>query len=876
MSNTRPSGQLLRLLLALLLSAACSLPAAGSGSAPPDALGAPVSLDISSLTPFFATLSPDEKDEQLRDWAVYGLQSALSLGTPGEMPVRHPALMASRPGEVAPGRVFAISPRQWGLVVPQEALADKPLLGGLVDRKFAALNRLPEKVLLYSYSANAAATAISIACAGSLDAQQLFTPEYGYYSASVRTLADLSQFMARIDDLVSLSWQSDRLLLGGRRYLQSARRSLTVQDVATLYQAYHPPPAAGPRIRSERFIQEKYAELLRSDARLQKALRRGAVTKSRVLALIRRRYPPQSPELQVGFSLDPAFDYPALAEDLRKLTGQHSRALHGVDPALAAVLSSQRGKLGAVALSLERRRDLRPLLELRRRFEGSPNQAEQRFAATLRYLETAHAYQAARYDGRLQGTSVGMVLFYTDLLAKLWALDYQGTAPRKKIKGFRTMLEIQVPKLDWNDFARLSKTRLWFGLRDEGFDVYGDTLLFQPAITRVYAASSDPLFPGKETPPNYQSREFLGWWDRHYETVADVEPYYHKLDQIQKWGCACMILKEKKSHLLDFLLGYPVQRDLDFASWVKTDPTLAQIGIPFLDSGRFGRGTECLPLLRSRDYRLMGKDYVLSGGVSLASRKDILAKLHRHDPAGSPAASPAPGLPAGAGGARRSGPAALNSPPPRASQDGPARQARGGSGQQAAGAGAGRSTGAGSGRSPGGRAPAGEKLASAAKPASGERRPAADQTASGPEQRGAASAASAGGDSGSGYGSFSAQQEPGAIRLAWKKGPAIALHELVASLAALQQADGGKHQGEAIFGEVGDLQSVVRLEQWSAYLVKTGASDGHWIYLGINPAQLAGYPARAAAAFPEADVFCARLVSEARARKLAAGRPLLR
>lgn len=167
-------------------------------------------------------------------------------------------------------------------------------------------------------------------------------------------------------------------------------------------------------------------------------------------------------------------------------------------------------------------------------------------------------------------------------------------------------------------------------------------------------------------------------------------------------------------------------------------------------------------------------------------------------------------------------------------------------------------------------------MASAAKPASGERRPAADQTASGPEQRGAASAASAGGDSGSGYGSFSAQQEPGAIRLAWKKGPAIALHELVASLAALQQADGGKHQGEAIFGEVGDLQSVVRLEQWSAYLVKTGASDGHWIYLGINSAQLAGYPARAAAAFPEADVFCARLVSEARARKLAAGRPLLR
>ncbi len=41
--------------------------------------------------------------------------------------------------------------------------------------------------------------------------------------------------------------------------------------------------------------------------------------------------------------------------------------------------------------------------------------------------------QAARYDGRLQGTETGMVLFYTDLLMKLWALDFTNAAPGRSM-----------------------------------------------------------------------------------------------------------------------------------------------------------------------------------------------------------------------------------------------------------------------------------------------------------------------------------------------------------------------------------------------------------------------------------------------------------
>jgi len=223
-----------------------------------------------------------------------------------------------------------------------------------------------------------------------------------------------------------------------------------------------------------------------------------------------------------------------------------------------------------------------------------------------------------------------MILFYTDLTAKLWALNYDNLAPQKKIDGFRTMSGIKVPRLYWNDFVRLSKTRLWFGLRQESFDVQGKELAFAPTATRVYAASSDPLYPGKETTPNYQSGKFLGWWDDHYSAVADYEPYYYKLNQLQKWGCICMVLKEEKVHSLDFLLNAPVERNLSFETWYAGTPDLKnRTQLPLADKTRYGKTTECLPLLHSQGYTLMGRYYIISGGVTLATQKDIQAKLRK-------------------------------------------------------------------------------------------------------------------------------------------------------------------------------------------------------------------------------------------------------
>ncbi|MBL0225504.1 MAG: hypothetical protein IPQ16_08020 [Geobacteraceae bacterium] len=542
-------------------------------------------------------------------------------------------------------------------------------------------------------------------------------------------------------------------------------------------------------------------------------------------------------EVDISFSLDPARNIVALADDISTLSREMSIAWQRHATANSTGISSLSAELAAVARDLKRQNDMAPFLSLMRRYANSSSPIAEGISSALHRIELRNTYQKANYKGDLQGTQTGMILFYTDLLAKLWALDYKGSAPKNLIKGFRSIQETTVPKLYWDDFVRLSQTRLWFALRQDGFDVYGDKVLFQPIATRVYSASSDPLYPGKESLANYQSREFLGWWDRHFDAVADYEPYYHKLNQVQKWSCIFMLLREKKSQHLDYLLTVPIVRTIDFEAWLKDNEKLkSTMDIQFLDRRKFGHTAECLPLLSSDSYRIMGRDFVVRGGVSLASRKDILKKLHEH--AGdSFAASNIPlkehvPSPADKSGAQRP---LMADRPPVAAPDHKNRMGR----QQKA-------------------------------QSSGQIEP-ENLSSPGHSLNDSLKRGMSAGD----YGTFSADKQQGAIRLKWNKGPAVAADEFVASLAALQQAKAQAVKAESIFSAIPGIQSAVRVKEGQTYLIKTAATGNEWIYLSINPSEIAQYPAKASASFPEADIFCARLVSDVNARQLAAGKMLI-
>ncbi len=787
-----------------------SLLLAGPSAASVTAYPSPVSVDISSLRGFIDTLPTDEQEEQLRDLAAYGLKSQLGVANAEEAPIRYPALKDASPGEVSKGRVFPLSKNEWAVLLSKDLLGNKPLIGGLVDREYAQTNALPEKISFFSYDCSPTASSIDVTFEGTVNAADIFTAAYGYATATVSTLSDLGRFLAHVDDIVMVQWQPDSLVLGGRSYGQDGHRSVTIEELAAVYQAYNIP--GDPR-RYEAFIRERYSDVLRLNGKAGNPPA-GSAEEEALLAKIRRQFPHArnaQGDAKIGFSLDFDLDYGAFADDMEKFARTSPLML---EKDLAGASASE---LAAVAGRLRTGRNQSPLIMLLRRLAASGTKTDWLVYSALYSIQQYHTYQLARYDGNLQGTKAGMMLFYTDLLAKLWAMDYDGSSAGIGVKGFRPMTEIRIPKQYWPGYGRAANTRLWFGLKLDGFDVYGNKALFKPIATRVYAASSDLLTPGKEESfPNLQSKEFLGWWDRHYEAFADYEPGYHALNQIQKWSCIFLMLKENGLHHLDFLLTIPVKRDNDFGIWSKSNDLLkTKVSISFLDKEKYGHETECLPLLRSKPHPFLGGYGMISGGVTLATQKDIQAKLQKKEQAAAPAPLSMP-MPFGTMRKWPLAPAAPGASPQRA------------------------------------QGPSPQKGRVVAETQRLPEIPAKNRPAGGTGEKQAS------------------------VRLTWEKSPSLEAMNFVTALAALQQPNAPASKGEAIFRGMADVESVVRIKEWDTYLIKTRALKEMWIYLSVNPSNVAEYPAVASGSFAEADIFCARPISTADAQKLAQGKQVIR
>ena len=165
---------------------------------------------------------------------------------------------------------------------------------------------------------------------------------------------------------------------------------------------------------------------------------------------------------------------------------------------------------------------------------------ESRCGDMNRSLVKSHRFQAARYDGTLQGTEVGMVLFYTDLLMKLWAQDYERATPRA-VTGFPNRTAIEVAAIYRTEVRDAPTTRLWLGSLSDGYQTAsgGSEMLFARIATRVFAVPNDAI-TGEDrkdtTEPHIYNRIFMTWWNDHYEEVARYEPEYERLNEIMKWS----------------------------------------------------------------------------------------------------------------------------------------------------------------------------------------------------------------------------------------------------------------------------------------------------------------------------------------------------
>lgn len=252
-------------------------------------------------------------------------------------------------------------------------------------------------------------------------------------------------------------------------------------------------------------------------------------------------------------------------------------------------------------------------------------------------LKNANSYQKGRYDGQLQGTEVGMNLFYTDLVMKLWSFDYEGSAPQS-VPGFFSQSKYPLSLVHYKNSELNSATRSWLGFRNEKVGYYqeGSMLAFSHIATRIFNASSNDLRPGKEVEANYSSWRFAHWWNQNYSLVADYEPAYHKLNQIQKWSHLVHWFKEQD--LLQFLDQNSLVkvRNLDFTAWYSENPDLkVQVPIKFLNNAKLNEKTECLSIIESEPFFPFKNSSILqhfAGGVSTSTRADVLTKLKTTKP----------------------------------------------------------------------------------------------------------------------------------------------------------------------------------------------------------------------------------------------------
>jgi len=739
-------------------------------------------LDVSSIQTALAQIEPGEESDQIADWVVYG--TLMHFGVDEDLlrdamydvaPIRDSALREVMNFQYGEGRRAVVGDDLW-LFVSEFDEHPKATIGRLADQARMEAGELPAEVYLYTYRSDLARGEISVNRAGPLPSSQLIGREYGYVEAEVDDLESFAAWLSNVDDLTYARATERGVLLGGRRYSQDRTRSVSVDDVAALYQAHEHLEEAQARVESElekiaapyveawgRAVSAFNANVDLSNGRYSGILRWGEFDRAlaeirsllgqrsqaprssspkptvekpfgagqdleQVLRDLQRRDPflgmagdsVESRRMQLdsletrvktrldelrrqrleelreagqiepsepGFSLDPQWDAAGLRTDLSRLVDsparflkvllrearESTRELHptaqsrierasasflelfagsNIDaytlseelrPRVVAILDSTEGKTGR---ELENGA-LVPFFRLKERLKsedrlavltalidgtGAPDLRALRLLTILNQIESRRRAQCARYDGPLQGTRVGMNLFYTDLLAKLWeSVDFYESAPLVQVAGFQSgpIVAPQIEPLYWEEMRRLPSTRLWFGSKPESFK--GDPgapagLRFSHIATRVYAAGSNPLVPGEESPPAEDSRRTFGWWDQHFAAVAAYEQEYHLLNQIMKWSVLTGWLSEQDR--FGFLRDVQVRRDLRFDSWLPAQESLQfRHPIPFLPEDAWLGETECLEILRSYTINFLGTDGYIEGGVSLGGKRSITAAM---------------------------------------------------------------------------------------------------------------------------------------------------------------------------------------------------------------------------------------------------------
>jgi hypothetical protein len=583
--------------------------------------------------------------DQARDWLLFTVLSAsdLSADQINQSLYDLPAIRRGYMRPVANFEYGEVRSCYFGdgnvvALVPADDKSDKRLerIARVADEHRKNTGEMPKTVLVFEYkiALDKATNHLSaeLTRRETLDARELFTKQYSYQESKINGLADLQKFMDQVDDITFAHLDGPILTLGGRKVKDSRHPGVQVEDVAALWQSEDKIKA---ELKGFNDVWEKRVndfnnywthQTYRSNEEKEQLIKRQdqeweqlQIERSEALRKVKL-------VSGSGFSLDPTYDFDALKREFDEKIAPRieSRASAGLKNISPQQLRDEIREASS-GLAAHNKDQFLDLLD-------KVSRTDRELADSIE-IETLKkfGFQTARYDGQLKGTGVGMTLFYTDLMAKLWGWDYSGSAPRA-INDFKIKTDMRISPIYQQELRDIPNTRIWFGPQRRGFQkADGDkSLLFAHTSTRIFSASSNPLRPGIEVEPNALNLVYIGWWDDHYEEVARFEPEYERLNEIMKWSLLIGWLNQsEQGERLSFLKSVPVGHSYWFPEWVKNRPELKWQPLDnlFFQKGYKGTETEALPVLESKRFSLFGNretvEHTLSGGVSLAS-KDLV------------------------------------------------------------------------------------------------------------------------------------------------------------------------------------------------------------------------------------------------------------
>jgi hypothetical protein len=555
----------------------------------------------------FTGRSPLAKDkergrlDQLRDWCLLTIISESGL-PPKEIAeavydlpaIRQETLRRVANFEYGETRSRVISDGKVVALVPSgdtdDAQASARLrdnLARIADEQRKNLGDIPSEVFVFEYEILPGANEARITRRDSVPGKELFTPFYGYHESDISNVQDLRAFMDATDDLTYAHKSSLGLRVGGRKHLREPDNGempygrIGIEEVAAIW-------------RGQQGLKEYQG---------------------------------------CGFSLDPRLDMQKMSAAFESLIAPY------IMPHNYALVTQARQILARKPGTPEEARvnQYQFAATLRQFCVNSPN--PESCSQWMKELFLENSYQAARYEGQhLAGTEVGMVLFYTDLLMKLWSFDLADSSPgHDRIPDFPTTTEMQFSNIFKSELETAPETRLWLGPLTAGFQVADErsSLLFARNATRIFAHAND-IMTGEDQmdvpEPNIFDRTFINWWNDHYEEIARYEPQYERLNVILKWSVLINWLDEPEQQKMLGFLGddtpNPIQvtRTNYFTQWKDQHPELRfrrwdQLNF---DKQADSRGeNESLDIVKSKLFPAFGEKVQWEGGVSLADKVAI-------------------------------------------------------------------------------------------------------------------------------------------------------------------------------------------------------------------------------------------------------------